>query len=373
MTRLLARTSPRSRTLPIALAAVLAGSAGAGALYAAAGKTATLTVDGTPRSVDFRGDTVADVLASAGVEVGRHDTLVPAASRRLADGERVALRRGRPLELAVDGERRTVWVTASSVDEALQQVGLTDRAVALSASRSRSIPLRGMSLQVSTPKDIRIVADGRTTARTTTATTVRAALIEAGVHLDGDDRLSHTRTHPPADGLAVRVTRMRTQRSVEPVVLPFAVERRTDPTLLQGRTKVLQPGRAGAARRTVEQVFADGRAVKRTVLGTSPVSAPVTRVVAVGTRPRPAVQALPAASGGHDWAALARCESGGNPGAVSSTGKYRGLYQFSLETWRSVGGSGDPAAASAAEQTRRAAILLARSGRGQWPECGRHL
>ena len=50
-----------------------------------------------------------------------------------------------------------------------------------------------------------------------------------------------------------------------------------------------------------------------------------------------------------------------------------GLYQFSRETWASVGGSGDPAAASAAEQTRRAQMLYARSGAGQWPECGRHL
>ena len=38
---------------------------------------------------------------------------------------------------------------------------------------------------------------------------------------------------------------------------------------------------------------------------------------------------------------------------------------------RSVGGHGDPAKASVAEQVRRAGMLLARSGPGQWPVCSR--
>lgn len=67
---------------------------------------------------------------------------------------------------------------------------------------------------------------------------------------------------------------------------------------------------------------------------------------------------------------IAQCESGGNPRAVSGNGMYRGKWQFSYSTWRSVGGTGDPAAASPAEQDRRAAMLYARSGSSPWPTCG---
>jgi hypothetical protein len=68
--------------------------------------------------------------------------------------------------------------------------------------------------------------------------------------------------------------------------------------------------------------------------------------------------------------AIAACESGGNPSAIGGGGAYRGKYQFDYGTWASVGGSGDPAAAPEAEQDRRAAMLLARSGSNPWPVCG---
>ena len=68
--------------------------------------------------------------------------------------------------------------------------------------------------------------------------------------------------------------------------------------------------------------------------------------------------------------AIAACESGGNPEAVSPDGTYRGMFQFDQGTWESVGGSGDPAAAPAAEQEYRAALLYSESGSSPWPVCG---
>lgn len=68
--------------------------------------------------------------------------------------------------------------------------------------------------------------------------------------------------------------------------------------------------------------------------------------------------------------AIAACESGGDPGAVSADGTYRGKYQFDQGTWESVGGSGDPAAAPEDEQDYRAALLYSEAGSSPWPICG---
>ncbi len=68
--------------------------------------------------------------------------------------------------------------------------------------------------------------------------------------------------------------------------------------------------------------------------------------------------------------AIADCESGGDPTAVSKNGQHRGKYQFLRSTWEAMGGAGDPAAAPEAEQDQRAAALYAKQGAKPWPVCG---
>ncbi len=370
-----------SRTLsrlPLVLGVVLTAQLASGVAFTATVKTATLVLDGQVREVAFRGDTVGDLLEAAGLSAGEHDLLVPAVTSTVNDGSRVALRRGRQIELVVDGAPRQVWVTATSVNEVLDQVGLRAQNLALSASRSRDIPLDGLRLEVRTPKRIALLVDNATQERDTTALTVGEALAEAGVVTDADDRLSVPAADPVTAGMQVRVFRVSVDRVEQDAAIPFETERRPDAGLLEGESKELAAGAQGLVRNTVERVLVDGVVEKSTVLASTPVSAAVTRVLAVGTKPRPVAPApVPRTGTGAadslNWPALAQCESGGNPRAVSPGGQYRGLYQFSLATWRGVGGSGDPIDNSAEEQLFRAKVLYNRSGAGQWPSCGRRL
>lgn len=82
-------------------------------------------------------------------------------------------------------------------------------------------------------------------------------------------------------------------------------------------------------------------------------------------------QAAPApvaSSGSGVWDQIARCESGGNWAINTGNGYYGGL-QFSLSSWKAVGGSGYPHQASREEQIARGEILKARQGWGAWPAC----
>lgn len=78
------------------------------------------------------------------------------------------------------------------------------------------------------------------------------------------------------------------------------------------------------------------------------------------------------ASGSTVWDRLAKCESGGNWAINTGNGYYGGL-QFSLSSWRGVGGSGYPHQASRAEQIKRGQILQSRGGWGHWPACSKKL
>ena len=177
--------------------------------------------------------------------------------------------------------------------------------------------------------------------------------------------------------------------------------------LSEGETKVATAGVDGVVRTTYEVTTVGGKEVSRTPVAQVVVTQKVDEVVLVGTgaakkqesKPdqsqgqsqsqgqAPAPSASSESSGGSGgsasggsagtndgpvgddvWAKLAQCESGGDPKTNTGNGFY-GMYQFTLETWQSLGGTGYPHEADAATQTAMAKKLQAQSGWGQWPGC----
>jgi Transglycosylase-like domain len=63
------------------------------------------------------------------------------------------------------------------------------------------------------------------------------------------------------------------------------------------------------------------------------------------------------------------CESRGRYQTNTGNG-FSGAYQFTLRSWRWVGGDGLPHEAEPLEQDYRAVLLLRRQGRSAWPVCG---
>ncbi|WP_040337358.1 resuscitation-promoting factor [Candidatus Blastococcus massiliensis] len=359
------------RSLRLSLfAVVLLGLIGGTLAFFVAQKSVVLTVDGEAQRVGTYADTVAEVLKEEGLQPAAHDVLLPAADQAVADGDTIVLNRARPLLLSVDGVEQEVYVTALSVDEALEQLGLRSDNLVLSASRSERLPLDGMRLAVTTPKDVVLVSDNQERVVTTTAATGADLLAEQGIVLSATDRASVDLALPLVHQMRLQVFRVGISDVTVTEPIAHEVVETKNPEAFVGDKKVTTAGVDGERTVTYRVTVTDGVETAREQLSASVTRQPVTEQVTVGSKARPAN--TPSADG-LNWAALAKCESGGRPNAVSGTGKYRGMYQFSQSTWNAVGGTGDPAAASADEQTYRAQLLYQRSGAGQWPHCGPRL
>lgn len=363
------------RSLQLSLfALVLLGLVGGTLAYFAAQKSVTLTVDGQRRTVETYAGTVGEVLDQEGLTVAANDVVLPAPGQALADGAAVVLDRARPIELTVDGVSRQVYVTARSVDEALAQLGYRADGLALSASRSERLPLDGMQLTITTPKEIVLVSDGQERVVTTSAATVGALLAEQGIVLGATDRTSLYPDQGLANRMRLQVYRVQVQVVSETTVVPADTVETPNPDAYVGERAVTTPGVDGQKVTRYRVTVVDGVETAREAVDSAVTVPPVTEQTSVGTKPKPQPQPQPELSptaDGLNWAALAQCESSGNPRAVNPAGYY-GLYQFSLSTWRSVGGSGNPVDASPAEQTARAQTLYNKAGAGQWG-CGRYL
>jgi uncharacterized protein YabE (DUF348 family) len=248
-------------------------------------------------------------------------------------------------------------VFGKTVDDALSSLDVATPAGSfVSAKTSTKLSRDGMTLVVSTPKTVTVVADGEKKTVTTTKPTVADVLTEAGVALDADDEIEPGTDAFVAPDAKLRVVRIEKVDKTETVKIKHDTTTKDDPEALAGETEVVQDGKDGKNREQVTLVYADGKLRQRIVRATEPVSEPVTEVVSRGTS-RTAPDSV--------WDKIAKCESGGNWKINSGNGYYGGL-QFSAATWKSVGGPGLPHENSREVQIKYAKILQARSGWGQW-------
>ena len=344
-------------------------TATAGASVAASHHDVTIEVDGVSAPVSGFFTTVDDVLASAGVKLGAHDLLAPSGQSRVKDGETIVVRTATEYEVKIDGKPTTAWSTADSVDAVLDSLAEPGEVVLAAADRSN---VRTQMPFASTRGPVEILVDGQTLKVDAEANdTADALLAEANVSLGQLDTLDF---YAQGGHTSLKVQRIVRGSVTETSDIPFSSEEQEDDSMYVGEKKVTQEGVNGSSSSTYYRETINGETTINLLLSKTQ-TAPVNEIVSVGTKEKPQEAPAPAASAagqqstvaasGDVWARLAQCESSGNPRAVNPAGYY-GLYQFSIPTWRSVGGSGLPSDASVEEQTMRAQMLQARSGWGQW-------
>ncbi|MGH3354878.1 MAG: transglycosylase family protein [Nocardioidaceae bacterium] len=352
---------------------------GAGFAYASQSKTVTLSVDGKVTEVDTRAGTVEEVLESEGIAVDHRDAVAPSLTSAVDEGSRIAVRFGRQLTLNVDGEKDDYWVTATSVNEALGQLGFRFADAELSASRSAAIGRQGLNLTVATEKAVTVVDGADKPEKVqTTALTVADALKEAKAKPNRFDRVKPSEKAEVEDGdriVLTRVSKVTRSRNVEVDAETIV---RYDDGMFEDKSEVQREGRDGLKKVTTRFVRENGDRTNATVVGTDVLREPVSRIEVHGTKERPEPEPAPApdySGGGTVWDELAECESGGNWATNTGNGYYGGL-QFSSETWQAYGGG---AYASTADQASREAQIAiaekvqAAQGWGAWPSCAAEL
>ena len=220
------------------------------------------------------------------------------------------------------------------------------------------------------------VADQPAVAVATAPRVWPGQLLEShGVPVDGNDLVDVVRDGRKVsgekkrvrEGDVVKLTDVEKVRSAKRERVRAGTVEVFTTKLAPGKRKVVRKGEPGVRKVVKLKTLHNGEQVRSRVVKRTLVRDPRPRRVLVGRKP----YSVPGTEG-LNWGALANCESGGNPNAVNPAGYY-GLYQFDTGTWRSVGGSGLPTSASAAEQTYRAKLLYKQRGRSPWPNCGRLL
>lgn len=359
--------------LKASIAAVLVSLIGGGAAAIAMNKSVTVDVDGEAHQVNTYADTVGELLEDEGLRVSSHDSLSPSPSAEIGDGGKVVLQRGRELHLTIDGDKRDLWVRATTVGEALKQLNLPVQGAWMSQGPEAKVPLEGMALELKTVKNITLFDGGNEPrAMSTNAVTVDELLRELRLTLGPEDTVTPTGALKVTNGAEVRITRngVTVINQTEEVAPP--VQKVDDPNMDRGQEVVVDAGAPGERIATYRITIKNGKEIKREEIGAKVTKEAKAKVVRVGTK-KPPVPVIP---DGEVWDRLAQCEAGGNWAINTGNGYYGGL-QFNKSTWDSNGGG--QYAAYPHQATREQQIAIAtllrdrRSGYGAWPACARKL
>lgn len=197
------------------------------------GHTVYVSVDGQARSYTSAQQTVADVLRESKIPIGPGDRVTPALDAKVWTGIQIGVVRAVPFTVAVGGSRRQARLPAVTVGEALSLMS---------------------------------------------------------VELGPEDRAYPDLSAALTPGMQITVVRRETRTWIEHTPIPFAVETVPDPTVFKGQRVVRAPGQPGARDRTVRVEYADGRPVSVQTLAEAVVRQPMTKIVAVGTKPLIATQ-----------------------------------------------------------------------------------
>ena len=369
LTKLHQNDSPMLRAL---VGATLLALIFAGSYAVAVHKTVTLDVDGAPMTVSTMKSRVIDVVQENGFTVGERDDLYPAGDQQVSEAGTIVLRRSRPLQVSMDGhDPRQIWTTASTVDEALQQLSMADAAPA-AASRSSRLPLAGMALPVVSPKNVHIDDAGVMSDRRLAAPDVGGLLAAAGAPLEQADKVVPDPSTPVTEGMTVVVTRIRMDKVTQRVPLPPPAQKIPDPTMNMSRHVVDDPGTPGTQDVTFAVSLVNGVETGRLPVANEVLTPARAAVWRIGAKPGTEV---PEVTNGGTWDALARCEAGGNWSTNNGNGFYGGV-QFDQGTWERSGGLRYAPRADLAtreEQIAIASVTQAHQGWGAWPVCSARL
>jgi uncharacterized protein YabE (DUF348 family) len=342
---------------------------------------------------------VEGALDSAGITINEHDTVAPAVDTAISDGSQIVVERGRLLTLTIDGQTREVWTTATTVEEALAELGQDPAAFQLSADRNREIPLDGIAVSANTLYNATVSDGGAAAAAVqTSAKTVGEFLAAQGLTLGPLDTVAPDASTPLSNGLAITVTRVAKTTAAEEVEVAQPADQQVeDSSLAAGTSSVTTQGTAGKDSVTYEVTTTNGAVTGKVEVGRTSISPAQASVIAVGTKSSSrssstagssssdsastssssddssSSDSAPVSSGssGINWDGIANCESTNNWSINTGNGYYGGL-QFDLSTWASGGGdayASRPDLASREEQIAVAENVAASRGTSPWA-CG---
>ncbi len=247
-------------------------------------ESVVVNANGKEEEILTHANTVGDLLEAEGIAITQYDKVSPSLNTKIVDGMTIDWEQAREVTISVDGSQSKVWTTESKVKNILAEANIeVTEHDKLSAALDAEV---GETNQIDIQKAFQLtLVDGLEERQVwSTSTTVANFLKQQGIQLNEFDRVENglEKVIVPED----RITVVRVEKVTDVVEesIGFAVEKKSDSSLLKGKEKVITQGEKGKVARTYQLTKKNGQVVEKVLTSEEVIEKPTTKVVAVGTK-----------------------------------------------------------------------------------------
>ncbi|NMD72180.1 DUF348 domain-containing protein [Bacillus sp. DNRA2] len=254
-----------------------------GIFYETSKKTVALTIDGQEKIIRTHANTVEGIFNDLKISLHSEDYVFPKGNTKVKNNLKVVYKPAKQVVLVKNGEKKTVWTTATTVAQLLkeQKIALNDHDEVL--PRPKTKLRNNLKVKVKSALSITLNDGGKEQKVWSTSTTVADFLVQQGVKLNELDRVEPKPEQSLTNDGVINVIRVEKVTDVVEEPVDFAVITKQDNNLSQGTEQVVQEGQQGITKRTYEVVFENGKEVVRNILSEIKLKDKIDKVVAVGT------------------------------------------------------------------------------------------
>jgi len=251
------------------------------------GRLLTVHDRGSEKVILSQAATVGDALKEAGIVIDVKDVVEPAAEVKLvASDYQINIYRARPV-MIIDGNiRQKVVSPYQTAEQIAKSVGITLYPEDITTINRVNNITEGTGLQLTIDRATPFVFNlyGKTSTVRTQGMTVGEMLIEKGIKLSADDKVSPSQDTAVTDGLAVRVWREGKQTVTLDEPIAFDVDRIENADQSVSYREITTAGEAGVRSVSYEITIEDGQEVGRIEIASVTIKHPITQIELVGVK-----------------------------------------------------------------------------------------
>ncbi|HWL25006.1 MAG TPA: ubiquitin-like domain-containing protein [Ureibacillus sp.] len=242
-----------------------------------------LNANGEEHHIFTHADTVEDLLQEEDIDITEYDKVSPSLNTEIAAGMAVSWEQARVVNISVDGEQTNVWTTESNVRNILEEANIeVSEHDKLSVALDENLVDNKIDIQKAF--EVTLV-DGLDEKKVwSTSTTVANFLKQQDIKLNDLDRVENDLETVITPEEKIKIVRVEKVTDVVEEPLQFAVETKSDASLLKGKQKVVTNGEEGIVSRSYEVTKENGKEVAKVLKSEEVIKEPITKVVSVGTK-----------------------------------------------------------------------------------------